>query len=284
MEVVAMFKTFATSQYAPKTADLYYRAVVRFLAETGKPLHQITENDVAAWLDQFPFRSSAKRTYYHGLDLFFHWAGRNRHTNEGIMRYIRPAPVAMKAPQALSKSEVNAILAAAQRRHPTRAAAIAFLYYTGCRLNEMMNVQWSDFQAGGILLRKTKNGRERLQPWSDGLREATEILRHYFGEDEHMIPRTHQTVWGWCATAGNEAGVEMKVHPHLFRSTAATEMMRNGAAVHTVKAFLGHDNIRTTSRYLADNEEDKAAAAALLDLGGPKRAAPPLHVVPDVVG
>jgi integrase/recombinase XerD len=47
----------------------------------------------------------------------------------------------------------------------------------------------------------------------------------------------------------NAAGVKKKGSCHLFRHTAATLMMENGADLRSLQMFLGHERLNTTQLY-----------------------------------
>ena len=58
---------------------------------------------------------------------------------------------------------------------------------------------------------------------------------------------------------GSEAGVE-HVHPHKFRRTRATTLIRHGMAVQDVAAILGHEKIDTTMKSVVmDQKQVKSA-------------------------
>lgn len=48
------------------------------------------------------------------------------------------------------------------------------------------------------------------------------------------------------------------VNPHLFRHSCATEMLKSGFTIYEVMMFLGHEDIKTTEKYLIYNMEDVA--------------------------
>jgi integrase/recombinase XerD len=62
-----------------------------------------------------------------------------------------------------------------------------------------------------------------------------------------------------------KAGVK-DVHPHKFRATAATHMLRAGIDVKTVATVLGHSSLQTTMGYLATDDPHMKAAVATLTL------------------
>ena len=46
------------------------------------------------------------------------------------------------------------------------------------------------------------------------------------------------------------------VHPHKFRRTRATALIRHGMAIQEVAAILGHDKLDTTMTYVVMNKAD----------------------------
>lgn len=44
-------------------------------------------------------------------------------------------------------------------------------------------------------------------------------------------------------------------HPHVLRHTCATELLRSGATIADVRILLGHASVKTTSIYLASDED-----------------------------
>lgn len=54
---------------------------------------------------------------------------------------------------------------------------------------------------------------------------------------------------------GDSAGVE-KVHPHRFRRTMATNVLKKGAQLEEVKELLGHTKLDTTMIYCTVNKEN----------------------------
>ncbi len=56
--------------------------------------------------------------------------------------------------------------------------------------------------------------------------------------------------------AGTGAGVTGRHHPHRWRHTYATSLVRRGEDIHVVQRLMGHSNIATTSRYLHLSDAD----------------------------
>ncbi len=60
--------------------------------------------------------------------------------------------------------------------------------------------------------------------------------------------------------AGASAGVAGRNHPHRWRHTYATSLVRRGEDIHVVQRLMGHSNIATTTRYLHLSDADLLAA------------------------
>ncbi len=60
--------------------------------------------------------------------------------------------------------------------------------------------------------------------------------------------------------AGTKAGVAGRHHPHRWRHSYATSLVRRGEDIHVVQRLMGHSNIATTTRYLHLSDGDLLAA------------------------
>ena len=57
---------------------------------------------------------------------------------------------------------------------------------------------------------------------------------------------------------GKRTGID-KVHPHRFRTTCATNLLRKGMPIEEVSQILGHEKLDTTRLYaLVDKDKVKA--------------------------
>lgn len=63
---------------------------------------------------------------------------------------------------------------------------------------------------------------------------------------------------------GNSLGIE-KCHPHRFRVTMATNLIKKGMPVEEVKEILGHEKLDTTMMYtLIDKSKVQSDVSRLL--------------------
>ncbi len=78
-------------------------------------------------------------------------------------------------------------------------------------------------------------------------------------------PMSYSNAQQLIGRLGKRCGV--RVHPHLFRHTAATNWVRGGASIDVVQSLLGHAQQSSTAVYLHASDADRRAAV--------QRAQPP---------
>lgn len=128
---------------------------------------------------------------------------------------------------------------------PITAALATFMFATACRISEARRVEWDDinFQAGTILVRKTKNKKERAPHMPQRLLVVLANLpreRAPFGYGETTLRR-----W-WDedieATANAVEGFQ-RLTFHSCRHGFATSMLRSGVDPKTAADLGGWDSV-----------------------------------------
>ena len=124
------------------------------------------------------------------------------------------------------------------------------LFYTGMRLKEITNLKREniDLDKKLILVKDTKNGEERLIPFSNKLKE---LLQNYFNceqEIDNALNITRASVIYICNTV--EKNFSIKFHPHLLRNSAChyfLKLLNN--RYDAVQKIMGHKNVEQTIAY-----------------------------------
>jgi integrase/recombinase XerD len=161
-------------------------------------------------------------------------------------------------PRVLGVEEVTRILdSTLNLKHWT---ILATLYATALRCSEVQRLKVGDVDSKRMLLhvRQGKGGIPRQIGLSVALLERLRIyFRSYRPKDwlfpSGQNPSSHLddgSIRFLCFKAGKRAGIERRVHPHLFRHASATHMLDAGADLRTIQVLLGHASIQTTARYL----------------------------------
>lgn len=138
-------------------------------------------------------------------------------------------------------------------------AIIAFLLATGCRISEMTQLDISDVNFQTMECTVLGKGNKERTVYLDQV--AIMLLRDYLNEREDDSPAlfvhlkgTHERMLPggvriMLKKLGDESGVE-HVHPHKFRRTRATNLIKHGMPIQEVAAILGHEKIDTTMGYI----------------------------------
>ncbi len=144
-------------------------------------------------------------------------------------------------------------------------ALIAFLYRTGCRIKEALEVRPKDLDLahGSVRLLVCKGGRSRTVGIDAG--GAAEV-QTWLDARHRMPPLPHPSSPLFCTAGGGRlteayvrrllprlaerAGIARRVHAHGLRHTHAAQLRSEGVDIGIISKQLGHRSIATTARYL----------------------------------
>ncbi len=142
----------------------------------------------------------------------------------------------------------------AERVEMTSAvAAVRLLMFTGCRLNEIMTLQWSfvDLRAGVLRLPDSKTGKKIVSLGGPAL----EVLGAIDRVEHNPWVLTGRVEGGrltdlqpfWQRVRARAGLKDARIHDlrHTFASFAAA----SGMSLHMIGKLLGHSSAQTTRRY-----------------------------------
>lgn len=157
--------------------------------------------------------------------------------------------------------------------HIRNRLLLQILYETGVRISEALNIKLEDIDISDkkILITKSKTsyGENRLVYLSA---ETINLLQDYIYEiheknnfdsnylflklsgENKGLPCDYQTIEAFFKNLSRN--LHLKVTPHMFRHTLATELNEKGVEVSIIKALLGHKDVQTTmNMYIHPSEE-----------------------------
>jgi len=159
----------------------------------------------------------------------------------------------------LTEAEVNTIIRTSKDLR--EKAMITLLAYSGVRNKEFCNIKVKDIDFGNNSLRvnKGKNSKDRIINISSVCSNIlVDYLLEYKKEKEDFLFTTikrnkqYQTsdLRKFVKVLAKRAGIEKRVFPHIFRHSLATNLLKRGANLITIKEQLGHNFIQSTMVYL----------------------------------
>ncbi len=169
-------------------------------------------------------------------------------------------------PKALTEAEVDALLGAVpgDGPRPQRDRAILELLYAGgLRISELVGLDLGDVDLyDGQVRVMGKGSKERVVPLGRSAREAVgdylttgrpELVGRQRESALFLNARggrlTRQGAWLIVRAAGDRAGLQGRLFPHVLRHSCATHMLDHGADIRVVQELLGHASLSTTQVY-----------------------------------
>lgn len=263
----------------------------------NKKVELITTYDCQEYMDYLYEDSglavSTIRKHYSTLAAFLRWCFEEKLIPEYPMKKIKkPADTTGKKKlEIFSVDELKKIIERAQKEDPMWRALILFLIDSGCRRGESVGLKWSDIdlisgrveisnnaqytEKVGIYDTSTKSKKTRViyinEQTISALKEWKKLQKEIVCGQNKPVPTdvfTHmdgtrispQAPTAHLRRFGEIYGIE-DCHPHKFRHSMATHMIRNGADIKTVSEKLGHSTIAITLELYVHSDEETQKAA-----------------------
>ena len=126
---------------------------------------------------------------------------------------------------------------------------ILFLYASGTRISECLELVREDIDDGWLNIRHAKGQKERIVPLADIAQKA--II-------SYLDAMPFEKDYIWCNYKGGKLSrisafkITQKylgVSPHVLRHSYATSLISGGADLRVVQELLGHSSLVTTQIY-----------------------------------
>ena len=261
-----------------RTLRAYKASIDRFIKFFHKPFNEITTDDMRYYLASYQRKGTAKaitidneRRY---LSTFFNWLETEEYIRRSPLKKIKKIKSKKVVKKAFTSKDIELLRITAEKeedeyKRRRRLAIVEFLLSTGARATEISNILTTDInmETGEVLITAGKGNKERIV-WLNP--RALIRYKEYYEKREGTSPYAfcslikknggyQQVLISGFETEmkelGRAAGVE-KTHPHRFRRTCATNLMRRGMAIAEISKYLGHESIATTQIYLEIRDED----------------------------
>jgi integrase/recombinase XerD len=192
---------------------------------------------------------------------------------------IKIADGSEESVDALTEEQVEKLLFYVEDRRKVtlrNKLIVYLLLYTGVRVSELVGIQIADIDFLNSTLKVTGKGGKRREI---GLRQdVLHLIRQYMKEERsesvfrdspylllsQRAGKMHRdAVRGWLVKISKELG--FKLHPHLFRHTFCTRLLKKGVDLTTVSKLAGHSTVNMTAKYyIQTTRQEKLDAVQLL--------------------
>lgn len=200
------------------------------------------------------------------LRAFYRFQAAEERVSVDPTRDFRAPRLPRRLPEHLSEDEMERLLSAPDGGtfHGLRAKVmLELLYATGLRASELLSLkpEYVNLAEGWVRV-MGKGSKERLVPMHE--RAVRALTRWLKAREERFGARAHDPqvflgrggkalsrpqLWRDLTALAKRARLGRPVHPHLFRHTFATHLVRGGADARSVQEMLGHASLQTTQVY-----------------------------------
>lgn len=262
------------SNKSKETIVQYERVVIQLCDLVGKELNMITAEDVNYFLVKYKeihgvsdTTMESKRLYLSSVFTYLH---KNRKIAENPLATIDPISCTTKVQTPISEEELEKIVMSCQNQR-RKISTVYFLISTGVRVSELCNLKLKDVnfeKCRALVLGKRRkeryvyfDSRTKIRLLDYIVNDRPDITfvngQMHFDRDTPLIaslingyhPIQKNAIESDIRDIGAACGVD-RIHPHLFRSTYATNLLRKGVDIHVIAKLMGHSKIETTARYI----------------------------------
>ncbi len=211
--------------------------------------------------------------YHKSLIVFFRWCVSEGHLQSNPAEEIEVPKLEKKIPPKLTKQETMRILEVVENYpyindflRQRNYAIFATIIMAGLRKNEIINLRCVDIDIENlsIFIRQGKGSKDRIVPINYKL---AEILSKYEKERKRLKKTCPEYFVSLYKNMGiRHNGLKLLVEQiskasaikftlHKLRHTFATMMLEGGCDIYSLSKMMGHNDIKTTTIYLAASIE-----------------------------
>ena len=163
-----------------------------------------------------------------------------------------------KLPQLLSEPDLKRFFRAIQEcGEVEHEIMLKFLFFTSIRVSELINIKVKDVDLGGckVFIEQGKGSKDRyiLFPASFRLILSSQLgvnpKNRYLFESSRRGPYTARRIQQIVQEYRARAGIEQRVHPHLFRHQMITWLTKSGLSDAQIQLISGHESKKSLEIY-----------------------------------
>jgi site-specific recombinase XerD len=240
--------------WSPHTARTYRQG----LAALG--IEHPTKAQLDQWvvsLRQRGITPGGCNMYIRTINSYLTWLHEEGHIDQRLRVKLLKCP--LRVPTLLSPADVRVLIAFKPRTPGERRAwtLTLLLLDTGLRISEALGCERNRIDLDNLLLVVVgKGSKERPVPFSRDLRAVLYRWMHFtrgqrlLFQTRNGLPLSYRNAFRDLCDVCAQAGVRVRVHPHLMRHQFAATYIKKGGDIYRLSRLLGHSAVTTTQTYL----------------------------------
>lgn len=187
------------------------------------------------------------------------------------LNHLYPKRSEIKQPNFLTLKEVNQLIEVTENlKHK---CLIMFLYSTGIRLCEVINLKTTDIDLKNktIFIRQVKDKKERKVMLSENL--VVYIIQYYVRykpvnyvfEGQNKSQFSGRSVQQIVKQSAIKSGLKKTVSPFILRHSFAVHLIESGIDICCIQELLGHNFLKSTEAYTLVTKAAKSPIKSPLD-------------------
>ncbi len=249
-ELEAFFEYITvTKGLSKKTLQAYESDLLSLEEAAKKPLIELNSDEVFALLARYNNKRTLNRKLS-SINSFFDFCHKNDFLDTKL--HFKSSKIPKNLPKFLSFEQIQKGLSLIDTSNwigKRDYALIVFLYASGARISEALELKADDIEEDWLRIRHAKGQKERVVPIA---KSAIEAINRY------LLHRQVESAFIWCnyrggklsrVSAFNITKKYLGVSPHVLRHSYATALVSGGADLRVVQELLGHSSLLTTQIY-----------------------------------
>ena len=247
-----------TKGYSNNTLKSYTQALTQFVnyrkqCDSNARWSTTTAGDVQdylGWLKQCEKSTATIHLHSSAIKGMFRFIVHNGGTIDKAIYHVECPKMVKSDAATIAPADIEETIADTSLSIDTRLI-IALIADSGLRISEVLSLRPLDFDKSAMTITIAgKGGKTRYCYYSKRVQSMLNAYKRDTHRDAQLFPGDERTIRYNIHMALRKHSNAPKLSPHIIRHTFATEMLSNGLNLAALKKQLGHEDIKSTERYL----------------------------------